>query len=450
MERPSYAEVGAPKRPAAAGGTAGAAPPALFRGEVLVHTRAQWLGPVLLAPRVSHRVFTIVGLIAAAAILGLLFGASFTRTASVSGWLVPKQGVVRVMAPRAGVVTALHVAEGAAVRKGQPLLTLSDDLQSAAYGGVQAEVSRQLAERRQSLADERRQQQRLLAQQKRALADRVAALHAEAKQLEREVDLLNARVEIARRNEALHREQFVQGYISEMRLQLIQSETLEQVVRLGALERALISARRERTTAAAELNDLPLKQLKELALIDRGLAQLGQERAESEGRREIVVSAPGDGTVTAIHAIVGAGANAAVPLLSIVPADDKLEAHLYGPSRAMGFVQPGQQVRLRYQAYPYQRFGHYEGTVASVSRSAVNPSDLPVQIAGLTGVNAATGGEPMYRVVVEPASQSVQAYGQGRALQPGMTLDADVSLERRRLAEWVLEPIYAITGKWSH
>src|SRR5688500_5627393 len=60
-----------------------------FRSEVLEARQTQWLGTVVLAPRASFRLFTIVGLIAAAGIIALLFLGQFTRTARVSGWLLP-------------------------------------------------------------------------------------------------------------------------------------------------------------------------------------------------------------------------------------------------------------------------------------------------------------------------------------------------------------------------
>jgi membrane fusion protein len=200
----------------------------------------------------------------------------------------------------------------------------------------------------------------------------------------------------------------------------------------------------------AERADLPLKMGRDTATLDRSMAQLEQERAEAEARREIVVVAPHDGTVTAIHAVVGAKADTGTPLLSIVPPASRLEAHLYAPSRAIGFVHPGQRVLLRYQAYPYQRFGHYEGVVAAVSRAALSPTELPAQLAGLTsltGVAAGAAAEPIYRITVSLASQTVTAYGAEVPLQPGMTLEADVALERRRLFEWVLDPLYAVTGR---
>jgi membrane fusion protein len=421
----------------------------LFRSEVLQARQTQWLGTVILAPRASFRLFTIAGLLFAAAIALLLCFGEFTRTARVNGWLLPQDGVVRVQAPRPGIVESLDVNEGAQVHKGDRLLTLSDELQSARLGPTQAQITQRLSERRASMNEERGQQQRLLAQQDRALADRVASLRAEEEQIVREIGLLRQRVDIAARAAVLNGQLHADGFISEMRLQQAQSELLEQRARLAAAERSRLSAARERMNIEAERADLPLKMGRDTALLDRGIAQLEQESAEAEARREIVVVAPHDGTVTAIHAVPGAKADAGTPLLTIVPPTARLEAQLYAPSRSIGFVHAGQRVQLRYQAFPYQRFGHYEGVVTAVSRAALSPAELPAQLAGLTSVTgsaAGAAGEPVYRITVSLASQSVTAYGAKTPLQPGMTLEADVALERRRLYQWVLDPLYALTG----
>ncbi|GAB2601613.1 HlyD family efflux transporter periplasmic adaptor subunit [Ramlibacter solisilvae] len=430
------------------------APPAgaevrLFRSEVLEARQTQWLGTVMLAPRTSFRLFTLVGVIAAAAIVALLGFGEFTRTARVNGWLLPHDGVVRVQAPRPGIVGALEVKEGSQVHKGDRLLTLSDELQSTRLGATQAQITQRLSERRASLAEERLQQQRLLAQQDRALATRVAALRSEEEQVVREISLLRERIDIADRAVALHRKLYEEGFISDLKLQQVQSELLEQRGRLATAERSRLATARERMNVEAERADLPLKIGRDTAQLERSIAELEQERAEAEARREIVVVAPHDGTVTAIHAVAGAKADTGTPLLSIVPPDSRLEAHLYAPSRSIGFVRAGQQVQLRYQAFPYQRFGHYEGVVTAVSRAALSPADLPVQLSGLTGVTGAAAGaaaDPLYRITVKLASQTVTAYGAQTPLQPGMTLEADVALERRRLFEWVLDPLYAVTG----
>jgi membrane fusion protein len=127
-------------------------------------------------------------------------------------------------------------------------------------------------------------------------------------------------------------------------------------------------------------------------------------------------------------------------VLSLLPAGARLEAHLVVPSRAVGFIAPGDAVRLRYQAFPYQKFGHHRGEVARISRSALSAAELP----SLTGLAAA--GEPAYRVVVALDRDSVRAFGKDEPLRPGMRLDADILGEQRKLWEWLFEPLHALSG----
>jgi len=117
-----------------------------------------------------------------------------------------------------------------------------------------------------------------------------------------------------------------------------------------------------------------------------------------------------------------------------MPESSKLVAQLMVPSSAVGFIRPGDQVQLRYQAFPHQKFGHYPGSVMQVS-----PSAIPDPAGG--------AGPPVYRVLVSLESQSVLAYGERETLRPGMLVDADILGERRRIIEWVFEPLYAIEGR---
>lgn len=126
------------------------------------------------------------------------------------------------------------------------------------------------------------------------------------------------------------------------------------------------------------------------------------------------------------------------PLMSIIPDGAVMQAHLYAPSRAIGFIRPGNDVLLRYQAYPYQKFGHARGKVVSISRSAMSGDEISP---------AFNRGEAMYCITVSLRSQTMKAYGQAYSLQPGMLVDADILLEQRKLYEWALEPLFSLTGK---
>jgi membrane fusion protein len=418
----------------------------LFRPEVLRERQAEWLGTILLKPRAMHWWFAATAALTVAAILALLLIASYTKKARVSGWLVPQQGMVRVFASRPAVVTALLVREGAQVAQGQALAELSAEEQSTALGDTQAGAVRALEAQRATLDVESRRADELFGQQRAALAQRMATLGSEIDSMKQEIAVQKKRLALAQQWQQRLRELKARGYISEQQVRVAAETSLDHAGKLRALERGALALGRERQVAEGDLEQLPLKKATQEALIARTLAVTSRELGEAEARRALVIPAPQAGTVTAVHANAGAAVGPAAPLLSIVPRGAVLEAHLYAPSRAVGFVRAGQPVLLRYRAYPYQKFGHSRGIIASVSRSAIEPAEVPAMFAGGA---AGSPAEALYRITVALERQHVTAYGQAAPLQPGMQLDADVLLERRRLFEWVLDPVFTLTGSWD-
>jgi membrane fusion protein len=209
---------------------------------------------------------------------------------------------------------------------------------------------------------------------------------------------------------------------------------------LASLDERLEARRGELEQARLRLLALPLEAADRLARIRRDLTDNEQRAAEIEGHRRYDVRASVAGRITSLQAQIGAGVDPHIPQLSIVPEDMRFEVDLFVPARAIGFVQPGQPVRLRYDAFPFQRFGTYGGTVAAVAATMLAPRDVIGPIAL---------HEPAYRVKVALARQSIDAFGREVALQPDMTLSADIILEKRSLLEWLFEPLLSARGRLS-
>jgi membrane fusion protein len=154
--------------------------------------------------------------------------------------------------------------------------------------------------------------------------------------------------------------------------------------------------------------------------------------------------------VSAIHLLPGQSVQPGQTLLTLIArsagtehdSSGKLVAHLYAPSRSIGFLRKGQRVHLRYDAFPYQKFGMAAGVVAAVSRTPFAPSELPQNVAQQL-VARLGAQEALFRAVVELDSQAVHARGVDWPLKPGLMLDADVKQEERAVWEWLLEPLLA-------
>jgi membrane fusion protein len=170
-------------------------------------------------------------------------------------------------------------------------------------------------------------------------------------------------------------------------------------------------------------------------VLQRRIAEVTQELTEHQSKRDVVIVAPAEGVATTILIEPGQQTKHDAPLLSIIPQGANLEAKLLVPSHAIGFIAPEQEVALRYGAFPYQRFGHYQGVVTSIAKTLLLPgdTDMPMPLS-----------EPAYLVTVALEKQAVEAYGKSFPLQAGMALEGDVALDRRSVVQWIFDPLFSL------
>jgi membrane fusion protein len=412
--------------------------------------------------------FTVVCLAAltfALALAALLVFGEYTKRARVMGVLAPERGVIKVVPPQVGLIVARYVNEGDRVKAGDKLFTLSLDRvtqngSGAALVGNQAvsgsivstgsqfasaAILESLRGRKSNLAIELNNQIALAAQQRQQLSVSISNGDLELSQLRREISTQTTRVKSVEGQVAKLQSLADQKFVSDMALQQKTDELLDQQSRLLGLERALTERSRALTSLRSELGQLTIKNERERSAIDRTVMELDQATINTESQREIIITAPQAGTVSSVQAEPGQIATGQ-PLLAILPEGAQLQAQLFAPSASVGFVTPGQIVRLRYAAYPYQKFGQHQGKVIAVTRVPFGAQELPANL-GQTVMAAAQMGEGLYRITVALDAQTILAYGNTQALVAGLQLEADVMQETRSLLEWVFEPLFSIKGR---
>lgn len=421
-----------------------AAPPVqpLFRQQAVEHSNIKQYGTVLLVRPFSHLFLTMLFIVIAISIVAFFIFFSTTRKAQTQGVLLPTSGVIRVMPGQAGVITGARVKEGQAVRAGEVLFVLSGERSSMSAGASQQTVSNLLKSRRDSY-DAELKQSNLQSRQRMAAGQRRANdLAAEIARTDGQIVLQQRRIALAEQSYKRYSDLHATNYISSAQLQDKQAELLDQHQRLAELQRIKSASQRDLASAEADVRDLQVQAQRDTEGLQRNVSAIEQDLTENEARREILIHAAQDGMVTAITTEVGQTVAANSILASVLPTGAELEAEIYAPSRSVGFIKPGMTVLLRYQAYPYQKFGQYPAQVREVASTSLRPEDLAVP-----GAVSGTAGEPLYRIRLKLQRQSVQAYGETLPLKSGMLVDASVLLEQRRLYEWVLEPLFSISGR---
>lgn len=415
----------------------------LFRSAALAAKRAPQYGEIILVRPIALSFIAVIAAIIAVS-LGLFFAfGNYTRRLTVDGVVVPDSGVVKIFVRQSGVISKRRVYEGERVTKGTPLFDISTDLQSASGDTAVALIS-QAHDRRRSLEDEVLKRKELQQRERDTLLSKKRSLRASLDALNEEITSQRARVGIAEEGLGRYKSLFAADYISKDQLQQSESAWIDQRAHLISLERERQGLTQEITAVESELLGLGAKHANELAEMHRRILDVDQTLVESEVHRQTVVVAPDAGVVGALIAEKGQAVDVSRPVASIIPEGAKWQVHLFVPSVAAGFLHVGDTVHVRYRAFPYQKFGQYRATVAAIARTALSPTEL--SDAGMPATSDDRGGIEYYRVVANLDRQDVLAYGQRVPLRAGMSLQADILQEHRRLYEWALEPLLSITG----
>ena len=412
----------------------------LFRRETEEARAASWLGSIVLIRPISFPVLTVCALLTTAILAAYFVAGHYTRKARLTGVLAPTEGVMRIVAQQAGMVTSIAVREGDDVERDAPLVVMTDPRAPAAHETTEHALRARFAERRRMLLEQRATTIAAAGVEVHAALGRRDALERERAQIRREVEAQEERVRVARRNYDRMESLRDTGFMSAASVDRERENEIEQRSRLETLIRSAMAIERERSDQEADATLAAARLRAQLAAIDVQRAAMEQEALERALQYRSIVAAPGRGRVGAVLVEPGQMVLPGTTLLTVLPADSTLEALLYAPSRSMGFVKVGQHVLLRYAAYPHQKFGSHRAVVRAISASAMSASEL--------GIVPLDGGrEPLYRIRATLDAQDIRAYGRTEPLQAGMQLEADVLLDRRRLIEWVFEPLISLAGR---
>ena len=377
-------------------------------------------------------VWTAVGTVGAVGLWAVT--APLTETIAVQGKLEPGSSTKRIDAPVPGVVEAVLVKEGQSVRKGDPLVSFDlrdprsklaaaesvrerlvndNRIAAATLGDASATAGLTDNQRRQlaSQAEEFSSRRDVARQELRKAESRVAGLQ----------NSLNTYSNIAARYADLART----GAVSEVqllearnRMQETQSKLDEERREINRLQASLVN------TGASTNVDLRRRMEDNLREISRLDSEIRLARQQIQYGQ---LTAPADGVVFDIE--VGPGSvvaqGASEPMLKVVP-QDALQAKVYLPNKAVGFVRPGQRAELSIDTFQASDFGYVPAVVERVGSDALTTEEQ-------TRVLGTDEKGLFYPAILRLERQSIRLSQSQTPLQAGMSLTADIKLRERRV-----------------
>ena len=405
----------------------------LFRQEAIEFQRGQrQFGDIVLLQPVSTKLLAwlLTGVVTIAIVF--LWFAQFSRKQTVPGFLVPAAGTLKIFPNREGVVTHLYVKEGQTVKSGDPLFAVATPQIAADGEDIDAAKLATLRRQKDMLIHQITAEQRSAVTERERLTALVASTQSEIGDLRSQIDIQTQRVELAETLVATAKELLAKGYMSAVEAKRREDTVLEHKQNLAAVRRQLADKQNKLVETQALLKELPTATARKIQPLRDQISEIEQRTAEGKARSSYVVRAPGAGRISMLQVGVGQTVQPQRLQLEIVPDGSPLQAELLIPTRAAGFIRVGQEVRFLYDAFPYQNFGAYTGRITELSNTVLTKSDTagPIQ-----------PEEPVYKAVAVLDRADVDANGQKAPLQAGMLLKAEIILDRRSLASWILDPL---------
>ncbi len=277
-------------------------------------------------------------------------------------------------------------------------------------------------------------------QQQQQLSAQIENIKQQLAENQRQQKLLSERIALQAERLLSQQELTRKGHLPRQQLEQQQDLHLMLQQQLAEVQTLAQSTLQHQIQWQNQLQALPVERQRQLQQLKAERLQFEQQKTELLARGEILLTAPVAGRVTNLVVSQGQQLQGAQVLMQLLPESGFLYAQLLVPTRAFGFIQPGQTTWLRFDAFPYQRFGLYQGKVSQLSKAVLmaQDPDSPVQIQ-----------EPVYQVQVKLNQQFIEAYGEQMPLQAGMLLSADIVLEQRSVLSWLLEPLFSLKGRFQ-
>jgi len=410
----------------------------LFRQEAVEEQTNRLYGEVLVIPQITHSVVLILLSVWIIAVVAWASLHTYTKKITVLGWVEPDEGTVRVYSEGAGIVKKLLVREGESVSEGQPLIVVNGDKILESGEHLEVVLFKEYQTQKQLIADQLGRAETLRKMKEVDIENKLSAANEDLRLLGRLMDTTQQRYDAALKNFNKMKRLNELGHVASVELDRAKEQYLILLSEQQSLLRDQVSKKNLLLQLDMERQLAQSDFASSQDMLNTRLSDLAQEIAKLSGDRAHIVKAPKSGVVRNLQAREGLNTSTATPLLTILPVDASLSLNLLVPVKASGFLKEGQDVELKYDAFPYQKFGLYKASITNVSNSVFLPGeivDVPIPVE-----------EAVYRIKGAIASNVVKAYGKEIELKPGMTVSANIRLDSRSLLEWIFDPIYTLKG----
>ncbi|EHT7331853.1 HlyD family secretion protein [Salmonella enterica] len=412
----------------------------MFRQELLENRKMLWRGRALLLPGIPPLLVISVCIIFLTVFITFVIMGSYTRRVNVSGEITTWPRPVNIYSSVQGFIVKQFVTEGQEIRKGEPVYQI--DVSRSTSSGVVSDNQRK---------DIENQIVRIANIISRLEDSKKATLQTLEKQKMQYQEAFERSTAIVRRAEEgiIIMKNNMNNYRTYQKKGLINKDQLtNQTALYYQQQNNLLSLSGQNEQNALQITSLESQIKIQAADFDNRIYQMELQRYElqkelinTDVNGEVIIRALSDGKIDSLSVTVGQMVSAGDSLLQIIP--DKIKDHylvVWAPNDAVPYINPGDRVNIRYEAFPAEKFGQFAATVLLVSKTPASSQEmLTYQGAPKNNQNTSV---PYYKIVVRPDLQEIRYDGKFLPIENGMKAQSTLFLEKRKIYQWMLSPFY--------
>ncbi|WP_247997787.1 HlyD family efflux transporter periplasmic adaptor subunit [Brucella tritici] len=352
----------------------------------------------------------------------------------MTGKIVNTSGIISVFSPMNGTITESKIADKVSVTKGDPLFVISADKST-----IEGPLAARIIKEKENEINEINEIKKLA--QLRELVAKNDVDNLSINIVEKKNELFQVTLQISKLNSYLlwltevieqQRSLIKNGIGLESAHYERQREYHTKLIELSSIKRGQEQLLSEINQLNRSIEAIPVKLKADLTAFDRDATRVRQEIIQATENTNIIIRATVTGRVAPPIAVSGSAININDPLITIIPEDGKFAVDLTASTEAVGLLSIGSNVLLRYDAFPYKRFGQYLATIEGISE-APKPTRRETE----------TGSEtPLYLVRLGLESKGIAFGDRNLEFRPGMAVSAYALIETRPLYQWLMLPLF--------
>ncbi len=410
----------------------------MFRKEAVKNSG--WRGRAILTPGIPFGVVASACVFFILVFLFFCIMGSYTRRVNVSGEISTYPRAANLYSNVQGVVIKQFVVVGQNVKANDPIYTI--DVSKSSQNGIVSINQRQEVENQithidqiiQQLEQSKKSTQAMLLQQKK----QYDTAYQQSRKI---IEHAQEGIRIVKNEMESYREYQKKGLINRDQLSNKVSIYYQQ-------QNNLLSLSGQNEQNALQIISLENQIQVQTADYDNQIHQMALQRFERQkellnidASDTIIVRALSDGRIDSLSVTLGQMVNVGDSLMQLLPHKiDHYALILWVPNHAMPYLVTGDRVTIRYEAFPSQKFGQFDGTITLISKAPATPQEM----ATWQGAPKASlaDNNPWYKVTVKPDKESIFYAGRTLSLENGMKAESTLFLEKRRIYQWMASPFY--------